>query len=75
MVHAGAFDVPPIGFPYCSAIGVRHDLVTWKVIYILVRAHSWATARRRDLAQVLATTMSMDEKVFIKGTGETVTIT
>ena len=31
-------DVSQIAFPYRGTIGVLHDLVTWKVIHIWMRA-------------------------------------
>jgi len=36
MCCPGAPHVSKIAFPYCAAIGVLHDLITWKVIYVIV---------------------------------------
>ena len=76
MLRSPASYVPQIVLPYRRTIGVLDDFVTWKVIHVgCALAHSWATALSSDLAHVLATTMSIVENVFIKGTGETVTTT
>src|SRR5882762_8149328 len=38
MLRTGASDMPQIALPYAGAIGVLHNLVAWKIIYVSVRS-------------------------------------